>query len=137
MSGWGRFLPGSTGTLPQLSFLPCILMPQSPGRGIHMLHRKRCVFLVASTGPGVPALSVFDTPPPHPRGPRGRVMPLFETISPTANMDVGLHVLVTHSCLTLYNPTDCSPSGSTAHRISQARIPEWVAWPLRLPRQCW
>ena len=30
------------------------------------------------------------------------------------------------SCLTLCNPVDCSPSGSSAHGIPQARILEWV-----------
>ena len=30
-------------------------------------------------------------------------------------------------CLTLCNPTDCSPSGSSVHGILQARILEWVA----------
>ena len=31
------------------------------------------------------------------------------------------------SCLTLYNPTDCSPPGSSVHVILQARRLEWVA----------
>ena len=31
------------------------------------------------------------------------------------------------SCLTLYNPLDCSPPGSSVHDILQARILEWVA----------
>ena len=31
------------------------------------------------------------------------------------------------SCLTLYNPTDCSPSGSSVHGIFQTRILVWVA----------
>ena len=31
------------------------------------------------------------------------------------------------SCLTLYNPMDCSPPGSSVHGISQARILEWLA----------
>ena len=30
------------------------------------------------------------------------------------------------SCLTLCDPTDCSPPGSSVHGISQARILEWV-----------
>ena len=34
---------------------------------------------------------------------------------------------VTHSCLTLCNLMDCSPPGSSVHRILQARILEWVA----------
>ena len=36
-------------------------------------------------------------------------------------------VLVTQSSLTLGNPMDCSPPGSSVHGISQARILEWVA----------
>ena len=35
--------------------------------------------------------------------------------------------LVTQLCPTLCNPMDCSPPGSSAHGIFQARIPEWVA----------
>ena len=31
------------------------------------------------------------------------------------------------SCLTLWDPMDCSPPGSSVHRILQARILEWVA----------
>ena len=31
------------------------------------------------------------------------------------------------SCSTLWNPMDCSPSGSSVRRILQARILEWVA----------
>ena len=30
-------------------------------------------------------------------------------------------------CVTLWDPMDCSPSGSSAHKILQARILEWVA----------
>ena len=38
-----------------------------------------------------------------------------------------MKVLVTQLCLTLYNPTDCSPPGTSIHGILQARILEWVA----------
>ena len=39
-----------------------------------------------------------------------------------------LHVRAwAQSCLTLCDPVDCSPSGSSVHGISQARILEWVA----------
>ena len=34
---------------------------------------------------------------------------------------------VTQSCLTLCDPVDCSPPGSSLHGILQARILEWVA----------
>ena len=33
------------------------------------------------------------------------------------------------SCLTLGDPMDCSPPGSSVHGILQARILEWVAMP--------
>ena len=33
------------------------------------------------------------------------------------------------SYLTLHDPMDCSPPGSSVHGILQARIPEWVAVP--------
>ena len=32
-------------------------------------------------------------------------------------------------CLTLCDPTDCSPPGSSVHGILQGRILEWVAMP--------
>ena len=34
---------------------------------------------------------------------------------------------VAQSCLTLWDPMDCSPPGSSVHGIFQARILEWVA----------
>ena len=34
---------------------------------------------------------------------------------------------VAQSCLTLWDPMDCSPPGSSIHGVSQARILEWVA----------
>ena len=35
-------------------------------------------------------------------------------------------VLGAQSCLTLWDPTDCSPSGSSVHGILQTRILEWA-----------
>ena len=40
-----------------------------------------------------------------------------------------LKVLVAQSGLTLCDPTDCSPPGSSVHGILQARILGWVAVP--------
>ena len=37
---------------------------------------------------------------------------------------------IAQSSLTLYNPKDCSPPGSSVHGILQARILEWVAIPV-------
>ena len=58
--------------------------------------------------------------------------------SPGKNRGVGCHFLlqcmkvkseseVTQSCLTLSNPMDCSPQGSSVHGIFQARVLEWGA----------
>ena len=41
--------------------------------------------------------------------------------------------LVTQSCLTLCDPMDYSPPGSSGHGILQARILEWAAKPSSLP----
>ena len=57
---------------------------------------------------------------------------------PGKNTGVGCHFLlqcmkvksereVAHSCLALSNPMDCSLTGSSIHRILQARILEWSA----------
>ena len=37
--------------------------------------------------------------------------------------------LVAKSCLSLWDPMDCSPPGFSVHGILQARILEWVAMP--------
>ena len=58
--------------------------------------------------------------------------------SPGKNAGVGCHFLlqcmkvkrereVTRLCLTLHDPMDCSPPGSSVHGIFQARVLEWVA----------
>ena len=58
--------------------------------------------------------------------------------SPGKNAGVGCHCLlqcvkvkseseVAQSCLTLRDPMDCSPPGSSVHRIFQTRVLEWVA----------
>ena len=45
-------------------------------------------------------------------------------------------VLITQSCLTLWDPMDCTPPGSSVHGIPQARILEWVAIPFSI-RSFW
>ena len=60
--------------------------------------------------------------------------------SPGKNTGVGYHFLlqcmkvksergVAQSCLTLRDPMDCSPPGSSVHGIFQARVLEWVPLP--------
>ena len=56
---------------------------------------------------------------------------LYQTIcfSPITLTPCGGGGLVAQSCLTLCDPMDCSPPGSSVHGILQARILEWVAIP--------
>ena len=48
---------------------------------------------------------------------------------PVSLQDVYARVLCCFNCVRFYDPKDCSPSGSSDHRILQARILEWVAMP--------
>ena len=55
---------------------------------------------------------------------------IFHFLKMCVYINVHLHKIehsVSQSCLTLYNPMDCSPQGSSVHRISQARILDQVA----------
>ena len=76
-----------------------------------------------------------DSVQPHRRQPTRLPCPWD---SPSKNTGVGCHFLlqcmkvkseseVAHSCLTLSNPMDCSPPGSSVHGIFQARVLEWGA----------
>ena len=84
---------------------------------------------------------------PHSRQPQGKCIPsakhgarnkighLTPAFSPSSPlhclMDI-IYACVSHvaqSCLTLCNPLDCSPPGSSVHGMLQARILEWVAMP--------
>ena len=64
--------------------------------------------------------------------------------SPGKNTEVGCHCLlqclkvksqseVAQSCPTLQDPMDCSPPGSSAHGIFQARVLEWGAIAFSVP----
>ena len=46
---------------------------------------------------------------------------------PSGSLNEWMNVSVTQSCLTLCDPMDCGPPGSSVHRILQAHILEWVA----------
>ena len=78
---------------------------------------------------------VSDSVQPHGLQPTRLLCPWD---SPGKNTGVGCHFLlqcvkveseseVTQSCLTLRDPMDCSPPGSSVHRIFQARVLEWGA----------
>ena len=82
------------------------------------------------------SLSVMsDSVRPHRRQPTRLPCPWY---SPGKNTGVGCHFLlqymkvkseseVAQSCPTLFDPMDCSPPGSSAHEIFQARVLEWGA----------
>ena len=53
----------------------------------------------------------------------------FKVIQTWVGIGMKVKVLVAELCLTLCNPMDCSPPGSSVHGILQARILEWVAIP--------
>ena len=45
------------------------------------------------------------------------------------NICACMHAKLLQSCLTLCNPMDCSPPGTSVHEILQARILEWITMP--------
>ena len=55
--------------------------------------------------------------------------PDFKVVLSFLIYEVKVKVLVAQSCLTLCDPMDCSPPGSSVPGILQARILEWVAFP--------
>ena len=52
---------------------------------------------------------------------------LVNTFEASGRYDHGCVCKVASVCLTICNPMDCSPPGSSIHGILQARILEWVA----------
>ena len=86
-------------------------------------------------------LVVSDFVRPHRRQPTRLPRPWD---SPGKNFGVGCHFLlhcmkvkseneVAQSCLTLSDPMDCSPPGSSVHGIFQARVLEWGAIAFSVP----
>ena len=80
-------------------------------------------------------VSLSDSVRPHRRQPNRLLCPWD---SPGKNIGVGCHFLLqcikvksesegVQSCLTLSDPMDCSPPGSSIHGIFQARVLEWAA----------
>ena len=53
----------------------------------------------------------------------------FKTYLLPKHTCLNMHAKSLHSCLTLCEPMDCIPPGSSVHGILQARILEWVAMP--------
>ena len=59
----------------------------------------------------------------------GLVMVLYLKITVIYHYMEEVEVLAAQSCLTLHNPLDYSPPGSSVHGILQAGILEWIAIP--------
>ena len=98
---------------------------------VHTIFNKLTVFLLLLQVASVVSNSVQ----PH-RGQPTRLPRPWD--SPGKNTGVGCHFLlqcmkvksesdVAQSCLTLHNPMDYSPPGSSIHGMFQARVLEWVA----------
>ena len=66
---------------------------------------------------------------PRKRGKLPCAVKLLQKLETTRNLDLVLKVkvLAAQLCLTLCDPMDCSPPGSSVHGILQTRILEWVA----------
>ena len=77
----------------------------------------RLDFLSDKTWATLSAWSLFELCPFHKLGPLALKLTLWSSYACS----------VTQSCLTLYDPMDCSPSGSSVHGTLQARILGWVA----------
>ena len=96
-----------------------------------------CNFSESPAAAAAKFLQSCPTVPPHRRQPT-RLPRAWD--SPGKNTGVGCHFLlqcmkvkseseVPQSCLTLSDPMDCSPPGSSVHGIFQARVLEWVPLP--------
>ena len=106
--------------------------------------------------PVLQADSLPSEPPGEPKNTGVSSLPLLQVISLTQELNQALlhsrqilyqlsyersplHYYSSHqvcvcakslqSCLTLSDPMDCSPPGSSVHGILQARVLEWVAMP--------
>ena len=67
------------------------------------------------------------SPLQKPRGSQWANQGGFGPIKDALVMSACVHSKSLQSCLTLWDPTDCIPPGSSVHGILQARILEWVA----------
>ena len=136
-------LPAGSGTEPEMfalqhfpgkacSPLLCSILGPAMGIGATRLFPLVCVTKTTSWG----CLKPQKWIPPEVKVPVGpcslwgllvSVLPgLFELLG-AADTPCGKLCVLAQSCLSLCDPTDCSPLGSSVHGIFQARILEWVA----------
>ena len=97
-----------------------------PGSSVHGISQTRILEWVAM--PSSRSSRARDrTCIPH-ASCAGRWVPYHRRHLGSPKIPCAVHI-VTQSCLTLFDPTDCSPPGSSVHGILQGRILEWVAMP--------
>ena len=105
------------------------------------LDSKHLEIFLLSAAAAAKSLQSCLTVRPHRRQPTRLPRPWD---SPGKNTGVGCHLLlqcmkvkseseVAQSCLTLPNPMDCSPPGSSVHGVFQARVLEWAAIAFSVP----
>ena len=115
--------------LPHGLYLTRLLCPQnSPGKntGVDSHFLLQGILLTQGLNPSLPycrqILTVYATR----EAPNQRiVITLFFYV----NKCTWVQAKSLQLCPTLFDPMDCSPSGSSTHGIFQARILEWVALP--------
>ena len=75
--------------------------------------------------------SASKTEGSYPQGGRGLLRRLFsepfKLIMKSPGHTLKVKVLVTQSCLALWDPMDCSRPGYSVHGILQARVLEWIS----------
>ena len=93
-----------------------------PGSSVHGISQAKILERVAIPSPDLPDPGIKPLSPAL----AGRLFTTESHQESPKGMDGG-GGLVAKSCLTIGDPTDYSPPGSSVHGISQARILEWVA----------
>ena len=94
-----------------------------PGSSVHGISQARILEWVAIFYPGdLPRRKIILTQGSNPslHWQADSLPP-----APPGSTEEKAKVRVAQSCLTLHNPMDCSPPGSSAHGIFQARVQEW------------
>ena len=102
-----------------------------------LLHYLNCPWVSSRvTGSEFPSLRwvsprqrCIALPCPSVPGPRVPLANLMDKLDPQTQLSSLVKLLIAQSCWTLCNYMDCSPSSSSVHGISQARILEWVVIP--------
>ena len=113
----------------------CFNTLRTPMCGIIYSHgwtgREKAHLLGPQGRTGVPSLGAPSSQPQDGSASRDHSPPCWPAVGSPVLLCVCVYPCsVAKLCRTFYHPKDCSPPGSSVHRILQARILEWVATPL-------